>query len=61
MLDNLDHRVEQENRQKPNAKAPYLVRQMLERKSSGRVAERTRPNLKMRRGLKRFACLFEDG
>jgi hypothetical protein len=43
--------VEQKNRQKPNAKTPYLARQMSERKSSGRVAERTRPNPKMRRGL----------
>jgi hypothetical protein len=36
-------------------------RQMLERKSSGRVAERARPNPKMRRGLKRFAYLLEGG
>jgi hypothetical protein len=56
VLDNLDHRVEQRNREKPKAKAPYLARQMLERKSSGRVVECTRPNPKMRRGLKSFAC-----
>jgi hypothetical protein len=43
MLDNLDHGVEQENRQKPNAKTSYLARQMSERNFSGRVAERTRP------------------
>jgi hypothetical protein len=43
VLDDLDHGVEQENKQKPNAKSPYLARQMLERKFSGRVAECTRP------------------
>jgi hypothetical protein len=43
VLDDLDHGVEQENKQKPNAKTPYLARQMSERKFSGRVAERTRP------------------
>jgi hypothetical protein len=43
VLDDLDHGVEQENMQKPNAKVPYLVRQMSERKISDRVAERTRP------------------
>jgi hypothetical protein len=43
VLDNMDHGVEQENRQKPNAKTPYLARKMSERKFSGRVAERTRP------------------
>ena len=43
VLDDLDHGVEKENRQKPNAKSPYLACQMSERKFSGRVAERTRP------------------
>jgi hypothetical protein len=43
VLDDLDHGVEQENRQKPNAKSPYLACQMSERKISGRVAERTCP------------------
>jgi hypothetical protein len=43
VLNDLDHGVEQENKQKPNAKSPYLARQMSERKISGRVAERTRP------------------
>jgi hypothetical protein len=43
VLDDLDHGVKQENRKKPNAKTPCLARQMLERKISGRVAERTRP------------------
>jgi hypothetical protein len=43
VLDDLDHGVEQENRQKPNAKSPYLAHQMSERKISGREAERTRP------------------
>jgi hypothetical protein len=43
VLDDLKHGVEQENKQKPNAKTPYLARQMSQRKFSGRVAERTRP------------------
>ena len=43
VLDDLDHGVEQENKQKPNAKSPYLARQMSEGKFFGRVAERTRP------------------
>ena len=43
VLDDLDHGVEQENKQKPNAKPPYLARQMSERKFSGRVVECTRP------------------
>jgi hypothetical protein len=43
VLDDMDHGVEQENKQKPNAKTPYLARQMSKRKFSGRVAERTRP------------------
>jgi hypothetical protein len=43
VLDDMDHGVEQENKQKPNAKGPYMVRQMSERKFSGWVAERTRP------------------
>jgi hypothetical protein len=54
VLDDLNHRVEQENRQKPKAKAPYLEHQMSKGKSSGRVAECTRPNPKMRRGPKRL-------
>jgi hypothetical protein len=59
VLDDLDHRVEQKNRRKPNDKTPYLAREMSERKSSGRVAERTRPNVT--RGPKCFAYLLEDG
>jgi hypothetical protein len=43
VLDHLDHGVEQEDKQKPNAKTPYLERQMSERKIFGRVAECTRP------------------
>jgi hypothetical protein len=39
VLDDMDHGVEQENKQKPNAKTPYLACQMLERKFSGQVAE----------------------
>jgi hypothetical protein len=54
VLDDLNHYVEQENRRKTQGQTPYLARQMLERKSSGRVAECTRPNPKMRRGPKRL-------
>ena len=43
VLDDVDHGVEQENNQKPNAKAPYLARQMSKRKIFDRVAERTCP------------------
>jgi hypothetical protein len=43
VLDDVDHGVEQKNKKKPNAKAPYLARQMSERKLSDRVAERTHP------------------
>jgi hypothetical protein len=47
--------------EKPKVKTRYLARQMSEGKSSGRVAECTRPNPKMRRGPKRFACLVNGG
>jgi hypothetical protein len=51
VLDDLDHGVEQENKQKPNAKSPYLARQMSERKIL-RPGGGTHPlNPKMRRGL----------
>jgi hypothetical protein len=43
VLDDLDHGVELENKQKPNDKTPYLARQMSERKISSRVAECTHP------------------
>jgi hypothetical protein len=43
VLDDVDHGVEQENKKKPNAQAPYLARQMSERKFSGLMAECTRP------------------
>jgi hypothetical protein len=43
VLYDLDHGVEQENKQKPNAKSPYLARQMSETKIFGRVAECTHP------------------
>jgi hypothetical protein len=46
--------------EKPKAKGPYLARQMSVGKSTGRVAEHTCPNPKMRRGLKWFpVCGFE--
>jgi hypothetical protein len=51
VLDDLNHRAEQGNMEKPKAKDPYLAHQMSERKSSGRVGECSRPNPKMRRGL----------
>jgi hypothetical protein len=59
VLDDLNHRAEQGNREKPKAKSPYLARQMSESKSPGWVVECTRPNPKMRRGPKRFACLVD--
>jgi hypothetical protein len=40
---------------------PYCYGYCRWEKSTGRVAERTRPNPKMRRGPKRFACLLEGG
>jgi hypothetical protein len=43
VLNDLHHHAEQENKRKPNAKAPYVARQMSEREFSGRVAECTRP------------------
>jgi hypothetical protein len=54
VLNDLNHHVEQENRRKTQGQVPYMARQMSEGKSSGRVAECTRPNPKMRRGPKRF-------
>jgi hypothetical protein len=54
VLDDLNHYVEQENRQKTQGQTPYLARQMSVGNSSGRVAECTRPNPKMRRGPKRL-------
>jgi hypothetical protein len=38
VLDDLDHCVEQEDKQKPKVYDPYMARQMSERKFSGRVA-----------------------
>jgi hypothetical protein len=55
VLDDLNHRVEQEKQAKKlKAKAPCLACQMSVGKSSGRVAECTLPNPKMRRGPKRL-------
>jgi hypothetical protein len=56
VLDDVDHGIEQENKQKPKDLAPYLARQMSERKFSGRVAERTRPKSYDEEGPKRFSC-----
>jgi hypothetical protein len=42
VLDDVDHNVEQENKQNLKPK-PLLARQMSERKFSSRVVERTRP------------------
>jgi hypothetical protein len=43
VLDDVNHGVEQKKQAKTKSLAPYLARQMSERKFSGRVAERTRP------------------
>jgi hypothetical protein len=43
VLDDLDHGVKQENKQKPNAKPPTWCAKCRRGKFSGRVAERTRP------------------
>jgi hypothetical protein len=55
VLDDVDHGVEQENKQKPNARplpgAPNVGEEI-----SGRVAECTRPKSLDEEGPKRFAC-----
>jgi hypothetical protein len=51
MLGDMDHSVEQENKQKPSALALYLARQMSERKSPARWQSAPALNPKMRRGL----------
>jgi hypothetical protein len=51
VLNNLNHHVEQGNREKPKAKAPAWHAKCRWEKSTDRVVERTRPNPKMRRGL----------
>jgi hypothetical protein len=56
MLDDVDHGVEQKNKQKLKAKAPYLARQMTERKSPAGWRNALALNPKIRRGPKRFAC-----
>jgi hypothetical protein len=61
VLDDLNHRVEQGNKENPKAKAPTWRAKCRWEKSTGRVAERTRRNPKMKRGPKRFACLLEGG
>jgi hypothetical protein len=54
VLDDLNHYVEQENRRKTQGQTSYLACQISVGKSSGRVAECTLPNPKMRRGPKRL-------
>jgi hypothetical protein len=55
VLDDLNHPVEQENRQKNlKPKPPTWRAKWRWGKSTGRVAECTRPNPKMRRGPKRL-------
>jgi hypothetical protein len=61
VLDDVDHGVKQENKQKPKAKTPYLARQMSERKSPAGWRNAPAQNPKMRRGPKRFACLLDGG
>jgi hypothetical protein len=51
VLNDLHHHAERENKQKPKAKAPYLVRQMSERKSPAGWWSALALNPKMRRGL----------
>ena len=56
VLDDVNHGVEQENKQKPNAKASYLGRQMSERKSPAGWRNAPALNPKMRRGLSVLAA-----
>jgi hypothetical protein len=51
VLDDMNHGVEQENKQKPKAKGPYLARQMSERKSPAGWQNAPAQNPMMRRGL----------
>jgi hypothetical protein len=51
MFGDMDHSVEQGNKQKPNALGPYLARQMSERKSLAGWQSAPALNPKMRRGL----------
>jgi hypothetical protein len=51
MLGDMDHSVEQENKQKPSALALYLAHQMSERKSPAGWRSAPALNPKMRRGL----------
>jgi hypothetical protein len=48
--------LSQKTSKKPNAKTPYLARQMSERKSPAGWWNAPALNPKMRRGPKRFAC-----
>jgi hypothetical protein len=61
VLDDLNHYAEQGNRENLKPKSPTWRAKCRWEKSTGRVAERTRPNPKMRKGPKRFACLLESG
>jgi hypothetical protein len=54
VLDNMDHGVEQKNKQKPNAK-PLPGMPNVGEEISSRVAECTRPKSLDEEGLKRFA------
>jgi hypothetical protein len=56
VLDDVNHGVEQKNKQKPNAKPLYLAHQMSERKSLAGWQNAPALNPKMRRGPKCFAC-----
>jgi hypothetical protein len=61
VLDDLNHRAEQGNSEKPKAKAPTWRAKCRWEKSTGRVAERTHPNPKMSRGAQWFACYVDLG
>jgi hypothetical protein len=56
VLDDVDHGVEQENKQKPKAKPPTWRVKCRRGKSSAGWRNAPALNPKMRRGLKRFSC-----
>jgi hypothetical protein len=61
VLDDLNHRGEQGNRENLKPKPPTWRAKCRWEKSNSLVVECTHPNPKMRRGPKRFACLLEGG
>jgi hypothetical protein len=61
MLGDMDHSVEQGNKQKPNALDPDLARQMSERKSPAGWRSAPALNPKMRRGLRVLLVSWKMG